>query len=154
MKCLASLAAVCLALLVAAGCTGPQRQASAMPNLTDLPPGWVTISEVVASPQVLASLSQRLGGRISELSNTIFRTDEGQQLQINVFGCPSSEDADRIFEKVTAGRGGPSDAVIRCQGDHVIEFAGQDMQLIRHAAFLLGLKPKEVEQPPAAPPAP
>ena len=85
----------------------------------DLPDGWRMKSEFIVPPAQREQIAKRLGGAMVFLSNNVVSQGD-RDLQVNVMTAPSVEEADKLFESLTAMKGG-SESLAR-MGDSVIEF--------------------------------
>ena len=81
-----------------------------------------------------------LGGRIQKLSNDVYFA-HGVRVQVNVFKCPTTEDATKIHASVLKMKGDPAYCLL--MGKTVVEFVGQfDVDFAKRAAReLLGEGP-------------
>jgi len=126
------------ALIAAAVIVGLQAKVNGEEIFDNLGRGWKVESSFTAQPAETATISSRLGGRITKLTNTII-SFEGQKLQVNVMHCPTSKDADIIYQAVLDGHDGVSAAAAR-DDNAVIEFAKSgDVNLMNKARRALGL---------------
>lgn len=106
---------------------------------TNLPEGWKTEKSFTASKEQTVSISQKLGGRISKLTNTILSFKK-QRLQVNLIHCPTKKEAEKIYKAVLEAHTGIADYVL-IDGNLVIEFAKcNDAKLARQTRRALGLE--------------
>ena len=126
------------ALIAAAVIVGLQATVNGKEIFDNLSRGWKVESSFTAPPAETAAISHRLGGRIAKLTNTVI-SFEGQELQVNVTRCPTSKDADIIYQAILDVHNGLSAAVAR-DGNAVIEFAkSNNVNLMNKARRALGL---------------
>jgi hypothetical protein len=126
------------ALIAAAVIVGLQAKVNGEEIFDNLGRGWKVESSFTAQPAETAAISHRLGGRITKLTNTVI-SFEGQKLQVNVMHCPTSKDADIIYQAVLDGHDGVSAAAAR-EDKVVIEFAKcNDVNLMNKTRRALGL---------------
>jgi hypothetical protein len=105
----------------------------------NLPEGWKVEKSFTASREQTAAIGQKLGGRISKLTNTILSFKE-QRLQVNVIHCSTAEQAEKIYKGVLEVHNGIADYAL-IDGNLVFEFAKcYDIQLARQARRALGLE--------------
>jgi len=125
-------------LIVFAVVAGFQTKANGEPMFENLAEGWEVESSFTAKPDQTAAISRRLGGRITKLTNTVI-SFEGQKLQVNVMNCPTSKDADIIYQAILDVHDRVSATVVR-RDNTVIEFAkSEDVNLMNRARRALGL---------------
>jgi len=110
--------------------------------IKELPVEWQLVDSFAVPPEETAPIEKRLGGRIKNLSNTIFSV-HGHRLQVNIIECATPGDADKIHERVLAMKGHP--AFCLRLDNSVVEFVAADVSLAIKAAYDLGLKPKPTE---------
>src|SRR3989304_4694216 len=77
----------------------------------NLPEGWKVENSLLSSNEQTAAFSNKIGGEISKLTNTIL-SFKGQQLQVNVLYCPSGAQAEKIHRAVLQARNGIADFVL------------------------------------------
>ena len=107
------------------------------------PEGWKVQQSFIVPRDQVATIEKKLGGRIKGLSNTVFSA-HGQQVQVNVFECAASADAEKIHEAVLATKGDPAYA-LRFDKT-IVEFVGTfDVDSAKRAARELGLIPSPVK---------
>ncbi len=105
----------------------------------NLPEGWNVEKSFLVTKEQTAAISDKLGGKISKLTNTIL-SFKGQQLQVNVIYCPSSEQAEKIYMAVLQAHDGIADYAL-LDNNTVVEFAKcNDANLARKARQALGLE--------------
>jgi len=103
--------------------------------ITTIPEGWKIEKSFLVPRNQTADIARRLGGRIENLSNTIFYIDD-KKFQVNFIECLSPRGAEKIYG-----------SILRLKSDHafcfkfestVIEFVGDDIELALDAPVLLG----------------
>ena len=125
-------------LVVAIIVMGFQAKANGEQMFENLPEGWKVEKSFVVSKEQITAISQKLGGRIRKLTNTIL-SFEGQYLQVNVFHCPTVEQAERIYKAVLKAHNGLPASVAQ-DGSLVAEFAkSDDVELMNQARLALSL---------------
>ncbi len=118
---------------------GFQAKANGEQMFESVPEGWKVERSFVVSKGQTATISRKLGARISKLSNT-YLSIQGQQLQVNVLYCPTPNAADKIYKQVLKAHNGLTAHVAR-QGNSVIEFArSDDIELMNQVRRALGLE--------------
>jgi len=126
-------------LIVVAVICGFQTKANGEQIFENLPEGWKVESSFTAPRNEKASISQKLGGRIRKLTNTILSI-KNQRLQVNVIHCPTAKQAEKIYKAVLEAHNGLTAHVVR-KGNLVVEFAKcDDMNLMNQARQALGLE--------------
>ncbi len=138
---LVQLVAAVLPLAVAAAGLTSGPAAAETDRFKDLPGGWHIQKSFVAPRQQTEAIARKLGGRILALSNTMLSAD-GQRLQVNIFRCPTAQDADRLHETVLGLKGNPAYCIK--QGTSVVEFVCDDIGLAKRAHYVLGYQAREV----------
>ena len=108
----------------------------------NLPPGWAIVESFLVPSDQVAAIEQKLGAPIEALSNTVLYA-HGQQIQVNLFDCPTEDDAKNIHTAIL----GMKDHPAFCLRSHkrVIEFVGRSVQLAIKASHELGFAPKPTE---------
>jgi hypothetical protein len=105
----------------------------------NLPEGWKVEKSIVVSKEQTGVISRRLGGEISKLTNTILSFN-GQQLQVNVTQCPTSEQTEKVYKAVLQSHNGVADYVLRDK-NLVVEFSQcNDVKFAIQARRALGLE--------------
>ena len=104
-----------------------------------LPDGWKVEKSLAVSKEEIAAIGQKLGGKISRLTNTIL-SFKGQQLQVNVIRCSTNEQTENIYKAVLQAHNGIADYALKDK-DSVVEFAGcNDVKLAIQARRAMGLE--------------
>ncbi|MFA5239475.1 MAG: DUF3887 domain-containing protein [Phycisphaerae bacterium] len=125
-------------LIVFAVVTGIQKQANGEQMFENLPPSWKVEQSFVAPADQTAAIGLKLGGKISKLTNTVLSI-EGQNLQVNVFHCPTEKDTEKIYKAVLEAHNGLAVAAAQ-DGKLVIEFTKcDDVNLINRVRLAMGL---------------
>jgi hypothetical protein len=110
--------------------------------IRNIPDGWqIQESFIVPQAQTVA-IGKKLGGRIKNLSNTIFSV-KGKQIQVNVVECATPGAAKKIHESILKMK--PDPAFCLLLGNSVVEFVGDDVELAKKAVYELGIKPGRME---------
>jgi len=107
--------------------------------IKEIPAGWRLEMSFVAKAEQTRSIAEKLGGRISNLSNTIFSVS-GKRLQVNIFECPTEHDAREVHESVAKVKSDPAFCIV--VSNMVVEFVTDDVAAAIRAAWELGLKAK------------
>jgi len=107
-----------------------------------IPDGWRIEKSFIVPRDQTAAIGKKLGGRIKNLSNTIFSV-EGQRFQVNVIECATPRAAEAIYNSILATKGGP--AFCLRLDNTVVEFVGDDVELAKKAVYELGIKPMPIE---------
>ncbi len=132
--------ALAKAIVAVAVMVFPNRLAAALTTpLGKLPIGWKVLQSFNASPDQVAAISTKVGGRINKLSNSIVSI-HGRRFQVNIFHCAAPSEAAKIHKSVLAMKGHP--AFCLKLDSTVVEFVGSDTALAVVAAFELGFKSK------------
>ena len=117
---------------------GFEGKADGEPMFKNLPGGWKVEKSFVAPKDQTAAISQKLGGRIRKLTNTVLLIED-KHLQVNVFYCPAEKEAEKIYKAVLEAHDGLAASVAR-DGNSVVEFAkSDDVNLMNHVRRALGL---------------
>ncbi len=126
------------ALIAVVVIIGAQAQVNGEEIFDNLGQDWTVESSFTASAEQTQTISHRLGGRISKLTNTVLSVKD-KRLQVNVFHCPTNIEANKIYKAVLAAHDGlAASAVI--DGTLVVEFAKcDDINLMEQARQALGL---------------
>lgn len=103
-----------------------------------IPAGWRVENSFVVSRTQAAAIAKKLGGRIRNLSNTIFSVD-GKQFQVNVIECVTPAGAEKIYKGILKMKGDPAFCLLL--DNSVVEFVGDDVELAKKAVYELGIKP-------------
>jgi len=103
-----------------------------------IPAGWRVENSFVAPRNQTVAIAKKLGGRIKNLSNTIFSV-QGQRFQVNVIECVTPTEAEKIHKSILKMKGDPAFCLIL--GNSVVEFVGDDVELAKSAVYELGIKP-------------
>lgn len=105
----------------------------------NLPEGWKVEKSLAVSKEQTADIGQKLGGKISRLTNTIL-SFKGQQLQVNVLQCSTNEQTENIYKAVLQAHNGVADYALRDK-NLVVEFVGcNDVKLAIQARRAMGLE--------------
>jgi len=107
-----------------------------------IPAGWRIEKSFIVPRDQTASIGKKLGGRIKNLSNTIFSV-QGQRFQVNVIECATPRAAEAIYNSILGMKGDP--AFCLKYGDTVVEFVGDDVELAKKASSELGIEPAPIE---------
>ena len=107
-----------------------------------IPAGWLIEKSFIAPQEQTAAIGKKLGGRIKNLSNTIFSV-QGQQFQVNVIECITPQEAEKIHKSILEMKQDP--AFCLQLGNTVVEFVGDDVNLAKKAVYELGIKPMPIE---------
>jgi len=103
------------------------------------PAGFKVLRSTDASENQRNAMAERLGAKITDLSNTSFLVN-GQPLQMNLIRCPSSAEAAKVHKSAAATKTHPAFCILA--DNTVVEFVCDDPGLATLAAFELGFKPK------------
>ncbi|MHC4060612.1 MAG: alpha/beta hydrolase family protein [Planctomycetota bacterium] len=109
-----------------------------------IPAGWQLEDSFIAPRDQTAVIAKKLGGRVKRLSNAIFSV-HGRHFQVNVFECPTQQDARKINESILRVKPDPAFCVML--GDFVVEFVADDSELARKAVYELGFKDRPLDAP-------
>jgi len=110
--------------------------------LKKIPDKWrIEKSFIVPREQTIA-IGKKLGGRIRNLSNTIFSVD-GRRFQVNVIECVTPTEAENIHRSILKMKGDPAFCLLL--DNSVVEFVGDDVELAKEAVYELGIKPRPGE---------
>ena len=112
--------------------------------ITKIPEDWKIEKSFLAPRNRTADISRRLGGRIENLSNTIFYIDD-KKFQVNFIECLSPRGAKKIYGSILKLKSDP--AFCLKFKSTVIEFVGDDIELAIDAPVLLGF-PHQTEPGP------
>ena len=107
-----------------------------------IPDGWEIKKSFIAPREQAAAVGKKLGGRIKNLSNTIFTVD-GRQFQVNVIECATPRAAEAIYNSILGMKDDP--AFCLKYDNLVVEFVGNDVELAKKAVYALGIKPRPIE---------
>jgi hypothetical protein len=110
-----------------------------------IPEGWKIEKSFLAPRKQTADIARRLGGRIENLSNTIFYIDD-KKFQVNFIECLSPRGAEKIYGSILKLK--PDPAFCLKFQNTVIEFVGDDITLAIDAPVLLGF-PHQAEPGPS-----
>jgi len=110
--------------------------------ITNIPDGWQVQESFIAPQAQTVAIGKKLGGRIKNLSNTIFSVD-AQTFQVNVIDCATPGAAEKIHESILKMK--PDPAFCLLLGSSVVEFVGDDVELAKKAVYELGIKPGGTE---------
>ena len=102
-----------------------------------IPDGWEIKKSFIASREQTAAVGKKLGGRIKNLSNTIFTVD-GREFQVNVIECATPPAAEAIYNSILGMKDDP--AFCLRFGNLVVEFVGNDVELAKKAPYELGFE--------------
>ena len=127
--------------LIAIAAISPPRPSIAARQATPtrLPPGFTMLRSSEASEAQRAAMSQKLGAKITKLSNSVLSI-RGHPLQMNLINCSTPDEAAEIYETILAMKQHP--AFCLNIGSSVVEFVSHDPALAIMAAFELGFKNK------------
>jgi len=103
-----------------------------------IPAGWRIENSFVVPRDQTAAIGKKLGGRIKNLSNTIFSV-QGKRFQVNVIECVTPAGTEKIHKSILKMKGDP--AFCLKLGNSVVEFVGGDVGLAKKAVYELGIKP-------------
>jgi hypothetical protein len=107
-----------------------------------IPTGWQIENSFIASPEQTDAVGKKLGGRIKNLSNTIFSV-QGKHFQVNVFDCTTPEEAGKITNSILKMKADP--AFCLQFNNLVVEFVGDDAVLAKKAVYELAITPTRIE---------
>lgn len=107
-----------------------------------IPDGWVVEKSFIAPRNETIAIGKKLGGRIENLSNTIFSV-QGRKFQVNVVECATPRAAEAIYKSVLSTKGDP--AFCLKYDNTVIEFVGGDVGLAKEAVGKLGIGDVSIE---------
>jgi len=126
----------CLIVLV----VGLQTTANGSEKMFEnLPEGWKIEKSYTAPKTQTAAFSNKLGGKIKKLTNTVL-SYKGQQIQVNVIYCPDGEQAEKVYKTILKAQNGNADNVIK-DDKKVVEFTKcNDVMMARKARKVLGLE--------------
>lgn len=102
-----------------------------------IPDGWRVEKSFIAPRDQAIAIGKKLGGRIKNLSNTIFSV-EGRRFQVNVIECATPRAAEAIYNSILGMKGDP--AFCLKYGNTVVEFVGDDVELAKKAPSELGFE--------------
>ncbi|MBL8892334.1 MAG: transglutaminase domain-containing protein [Planctomycetaceae bacterium] len=110
------------------------------PLLKDLAPGLAVDSSTMVPAAQLPAISNKLGGQIQRLSNSMLRV-HGAAIQVNVIAATDEVQAAQIFSSLKKIK---SEPFIVQKGSTVVEYVGQniDENLAQKTTYELGLKSK------------
>jgi hypothetical protein len=130
----AALCLVLCAVCVGAGAGGPDIEG----RLKSLPEDWAVEQSGVVPADQTAAIGQRLGGKLSKLTNSVLRYGD-RRVRVNVLTAASEADAKAVQGVILKTKGNPAFCVR--QRAVVVEFVGPDVALVRRAHYALGLRP-------------
>ncbi len=107
-----------------------------------IPAGWRIENSFIISREETIAIGRKLGGRINNLSNTIFSV-EGQRFQVNVVECATQRASEAIYSSILGMKDDP--AFCLKINNTVVEFVGGDIELAKKAVYALGIKPMPIE---------
>jgi hypothetical protein len=107
-----------------------------------IPDGWEIEKSFVVSREQTAAIGKKLGGRIKNLSNTIFSV-RGRRFQVNVIECMTPRAAEKIHKSIVKMKDDP--AFCLKYGSLIVEFVGDDVELAKKAVYELGIEPVSIE---------
>jgi len=107
-----------------------------------IPDGWEIKKSFIAPREQTTAIGKKLGGRIKNLSNTIFSV-QGKRFQVNVIECATPQGAEKIHKSILEMKGDP--AFCLKYGNLVVEFVGDDVDLAKKAVYELGIEPMPIE---------
>jgi hypothetical protein len=107
---------------------------------SDLPAGLTLQSTVEVDPERTKAIGQKLGGRVSRLTNSVLRV-HGRTIQINIITAADESDAEIIHSSLSRIKSYP---FCFMKGRLVIEYVGRnvDIALAKKASYELGLLDK------------
>jgi len=124
--------------LVLIAAVAMQLKANGEEIFNNLPEGWQVVSSFSATEEQKQAISQKLGAKITKLTNTIIST-EGKNLQVNVIYCSTTADAEKIYENILKEHNGLLASAV-LDDNRVIEFAKtNDVELMNKAREALEL---------------
>jgi hypothetical protein len=107
-----------------------------------IPDGWQVEKSFVVPRDQIVAIEKKLGGRIKNLSNTIFSIN-GKRFQVNVIECAAPPAAEKIYNSILAMKADP--AFCQKYGDTVVEFVSDDVDLAKRAVRELGIGDVPIE---------
>lgn len=107
-----------------------------------IPAGWLIEKSFIAPQEQTAAIGKKLGGRIKNLSNTIFSV-QGKRFQVNVIECITLQEAEKIHKSILEMKRDPAFCLLL--DNFVVEFVGDDVNLAKKAVYELGIKPMPIE---------
>lgn len=107
--------------------------------IKNIPDGWQVEKSFIVPRDQTAAVEEKLGGRIRNLSNTIFSIQE-KRFQVNVIECATPRIAREIYKSIRRMKDNPA-FCLRFR-NMVVEFVGDDVELARRAPGELGFRPK------------
>lgn len=107
-----------------------------------IPDGWLIEKSFVAPREQTAAIGKKLGGRIKNLSNTIFSV-QGQQFQVNVIECVTPQEAKTIYKSILEMKQDPAFCLLL--DNFVVEFVGDDIELAKKAVHELAIVHMAIE---------
>lgn len=124
---------------LALGLAGVRLDSVASKVIRKIPEGWQIEKSFIVPRDQTIDIGKKLGGRIKNLSNTIFSV-EGQRFQVNVIECATPRAAEAIYNSILGMKDDP--AFCLKYGDTVVEFVGDDVELAKKAPSALGFELK------------
>ncbi len=107
-----------------------------------IPDGWRIEKSFIVPRDRTVAIGKKLGGRIKNLSNTIFSVQR-KKFQVNIIECATPHAAEKIYNSILGMKDDP--AFCQKYGDTVVEFVGGDVELAKKAVYKLGIKPMPIE---------
>ena len=124
-------------LIALAAVTALQAKTDGKQIFKNLPEGWKIKESFVVPREQTVAIGRKLGGRIKNLSNTIFTVD-GKRFQVNIIECMTPRGADKIYKSILKMKADP--AFCLKLDNTVVEFVGDDVELAKKAPYELGFK--------------
>jgi len=112
----------------------------AMKVIRKVPAEWRIENSFIVSRDQTVPIAKKLGGRIKNLSNTIFSVD-GKRFQVNVIECVTPAETEKIYKSILKMKGDPAFCIKL--DNSVVEFVGDDVGLAKKAVYELGIKPRD-----------
>ncbi len=110
--------------------------------IRNIPDGWQVEKSFIVPRDQTIDIGKKLGGRIKNLSNTIFSV-HGQRFQVNVIECATPRAAEAIYNSILGMKSDPAFCLLL--GNSVVEFVGDDVKLAKKAVYELGIKSRRME---------
>jgi len=107
-----------------------------------IPDGWLIKKSFIAPREQTIAIGNKLGGRIKNLSNTIFSV-QGQRFQVNVTECVTPQEAEKIHKSILEMKQDPAFCLLL--NNFVVEFVGNDVKLAKKAVHELAIVPMAIE---------
>lgn len=139
-KTVAKQAFACLITLCLFACSPGTTTASSnakAPPAPQMPAGWDITSDVAAPPAQVQQISQKLGGTLTSVRNTVYNAN-GNKVQLNTMIASDEANADKVMVKLKSMK---SEEALLQKGTTVYEFVGSNdvIQQIRDGReFLSG----------------